>query len=79
MQNQSLRAKSSGAGISCDGNRYIFPLKTLAVGSAVNWSLIIGFCAAALRNKIVAAIKNISDLFIFIGLFLMFIQMVDNK
>ena len=46
MQNQSCLTPS-GAKISCDGYMYTLPLKTLAVGSAVNCPLIIGFCAVA--------------------------------
>ncbi len=31
--------------MSCDGYRYTLLLNTRAVGSAVNWSRMIGFCA----------------------------------
>jgi hypothetical protein len=67
MVNQSLRGKLSGAGMSCDGKRYTMPLKTLAVGSALNWSRITGFCELAnvLINAITAG-KNSLEYFIFV-------------
>ena len=46
IQNQfGRRFFPSGATMSCEGKTYTFPLKILAVGSAVNWLRMIGFCA----------------------------------
>jgi hypothetical protein len=53
--------------MSCEGNKYTFPLKTLAVGSAENWSLIIGFCAFVLlvnNNAKKAINRNCREFFI---------------
>ena len=36
--------------MSCDGKSYTLLLNTRAVGSAVNWSRMMGFCANAVSD-----------------------------
>src|SRR5690349_16341011 len=59
MQNQPTRPRPSVQGISCEGYTYTLSPKTLAEGSAVNWSRIKGFCPMAEKLQAIARMMKI--------------------